>query len=129
MNKCLRERFGLVFGMASLILFVSLGVTVMSQHDQEQIAESVEYLWSSNDSERNAGIERILQIGSPAVDLLLRSLVALTEDQYPRFPKGRRPLRSICGLNGNSKRMMASSTTNRFLLKKTPSRSLHLMQG
>jgi len=75
--------------MASLILFVSLGVTVMSQHDQEQIAESVEYLWSSNDSERNAGIERILQIGSPAVDLLLRSLVALTEDQYPRFPKGR----------------------------------------
>jgi len=61
----------------------------MSQHDQEEIAESVEYLWSSNDSERNAGIERILQIGSPAADLLLRSLVALTEDQYPRFPKGR----------------------------------------
>ena len=59
----------------------------MSQQYQQHVTESVRYLWSSNDSERRAGIELILQIGPPAEDLLLKSLIELTRDQYPRFPK------------------------------------------
>jgi hypothetical protein len=81
----------LMLGQTDLVLSVSLEVEVMSHNEryQQHLDAAVEQLWSSNDSERNAGVERILEIGSSASDLLLETLVSLTQDQYPRFPKGK----------------------------------------
>src|SRR6476620_33394 len=62
----------------------SLGV-----FDQPSVNDAIKQLWSPIDSERRNGIQRIQEIGAPAIEPLVELLSDLVHEQRPRFPTGK----------------------------------------